>query len=815
MSGIDPHQLFIGHLSDAEGALALDPADLTTHGVIVGMTGSGKTGLGIDLLEDALLQGIPCLVIDPKGDMGNLLLTFPELRPADFRPWIEEAAAAREGITPDELAARTAETWRDGLARSGIEPERISRLRAAAGFTIYTPGSTAGVPLDLVGSLHAPASADDVESLRDEVEGFTAGLLGLVGIEADPLASPEHILIANLVERAWTEGTDLDLATLLGQIQSPPMRRLGVLDLDTFYPPKDRLTLALRLNGLLASPSFAAWNQGRPLDIGTMLHADGRPQAAIVSLSHLSEAERMFVVTMLLSKVVTWTRRQSGTGELRALVYMDEVFGYVPPTAAPPAKKPILTILKQARAHGVGMVLSTQNPVDLDYKAISNAGTWMIGRLQTERDKARLLEGMTSAAGAVDKAAVDASISALEKRQFLFHSTRADAPVRFSTRWAMSYLAGPLTRDQVRRLMGGVAPATAASTAAQPATPVEPAAPAQPAAAAAPAQPAQPAAPAAPAAPPARSLADDETLVAPEVAADSWYLDAAAPWASQVGAAPGGTRLAPALVARVRLLFDDTKADLRETIEWEAVVPLAADGVVDWAGAIRVDYDARDLRREPPAGAAYVLTGAPLDSASWFRTAGSELRRYLHRSQEVTLHANRELKLFSRPDETEADFATRCQSAADEAKDDEVAVLRERITAKADKLRVAIAKHQDRIDELEADVRNQRNQDLISIGSSVLGSILSGRASTTTIARSAGRAATRGQTSAQRIQTIENRIEEANLDLADLEADLREAVAEIEAEWNAKAGAIEPLEVGLEQGDITVDELGLLWLPTN
>ena len=785
---MDPNELFIGHRLDADGPLTIEPSDLTTHGVIVGMTGSGKTGLGIDLLEDALLQGIPCLVIDPKGDMGNLLLAFPELRPADFRPWIEEAVAAREGITPDELAAVTAQTWRDGLARSGITPDRIARLREMAGFTIYTPGSGAGVPLNLVGSLQAPDSADDVEALRDEVEGFTSGLLGLIGIKADPLVSPEHILIANLVERSWSAGQDLDLAALLAQIQDPPMRKLGVLDLDTFYPPGDRAALALKLNGLLASPSFASWNQGRALDIDSLLHADGRPQAAIISISHLSEAERMFVVTMILSKMVTWTRRQSGTGELRALIYMDEVFGYAPPTAAPPTKKPILTILKQARAHGVGMVLSTQNPVDLDYKAISNAGTWMIGRLQTERDKARLLEGMTSAAGEVDTKAIDATISALDKRQFLFHSTRADAPRQFSTRWAMSYLAGPLTRDQIKLLTGDRPAAASADDAADTSVGL-----------------AQPVTP---------ELADDETMVAPEVAdgADVYYLDAAAPWAAEVGAVTGGTRLAPALVARVQMLFDDTKADLRETVEWEAVVPVDQRDV-DWTEAIAVDYDSRDLRRDPPEGAAWVLTDAPIKNKTWFRSATADLKNHLHREQTITLEANRELKLYSRVGESDEAFAARCRDAADEAKDEEVAKIRDRLTSKMDTINTAIAKYQDRIDELQADVRNRRNQDLISIGSSVLGSILGGRNSTTTIARSAGRAATRGRSSAQRISTIENRIEEKNLALEDLEDDLREAIAEIDEEWDEKAQAIEPLEITLEKNDISVDEVSLLWLP--
>ncbi len=449
----------------------------------------------------------------------------------------------------------------------------------------------------------------------------------------------------------------------------------------------------------------------------------------------------MFVVTLILSKMVTWIRRQSGTGELRALIYMDEVFGYVPPTAAPPAKKPVLTILKQARAHGVGMVLSTQNPVDLDYKAISNAGTWLIGRLQTERDKARLLDGMTSAAGEVDKRALDAVISGLDKRQFLLHSTRADEPERFATRWAMSYLAGPLTRDQIKSLMEEHAVDIDASDGT-------------------------------PAAAPGPALAEDETQVAPEVAADTCYLDAAAPWVADVGAVPGGTRLVPALVTRVTMLFDDTTADLRETVEWEAVAPVDA-GDVDWSAAVSVDYDTRDLRRDPPADATYVLPDAPIDSKSWFRTVAADLKSHLHRTQTVTLLANRELKLYSRIDEPEAAFAERCRAAADEAKDEEVATIRDRMEAKIDKIEVAIATYQDRIDELQADVRNRRNQDLISIGSSVLGSILGGRASTSTIARSAGRAATRGQSSAQRIRTIENRIEEKNLALEDLEDDLQ------------------------------------------
>ncbi|MET0831383.1 MAG: DUF87 domain-containing protein, partial [Acidimicrobiia bacterium] len=452
---------FLGGEIDASGertdaVVDYDPADLTTHGVIVGMTGSGKTGLGVIVLEEALLRGTPALILDPKGDMTNLLLTFPELAAADFEPWIDPAEARREKLSPAELAARKAELWRDGLSQWGLDGDRIAELRKAVGFSVYTPGSSAGIPLNIVGSLARPDLDWDVEaeSLRDQIQGFASGLLGLLDIDADPISSKEHILVSNLVEHAWRAGQDLDLAQLVGQIQEPPLRKLGVFETDAFISPKERQQLAVTINGLLASPAFAEWTSGTPIDVAKMLwDGDGRPQAAIVYLAHLSDQERQFIVTLVLSALVTWMRSQQGTGDLRALMYMDEVFGFVPPVAEPPAKRPILTLFKQARAFGVGVLLSTQNPVDLDYKAISNAGTWCIGRLQTERDKLRMLEGLRSAAGDVDVSTLDTAISGLDKRQFILHRTGGEAPVRFTTRWAMSYLAGPLTRSQISTLM--------------------------------------------------------------------------------------------------------------------------------------------------------------------------------------------------------------------------------------------------------------------------------------------------------------------------------------------------------------------------
>lgn len=457
------------------GLILYDSKDLVTHAVCVGMTGSGKTGLCISLLEEAALDGVPSIAIDPKGDLTNLMLTFPELRPEDFRPWINEDDARAKSLSPEEYAAQQAKLWKDGLASWGQDGERIRRLKDAADFAIYTPGSSAGIPISIVSSFAAPAPAirDDSELLRDRVTTTASSLLGLLGLAADPIQSREHILIANLLTAAWRAGEDLDLAALIAQIQKPPMARVGALDLESFYPAKEREQLAVKMNNLLASPGFNAWLEGVPLDVGQLLRTEsGKPRVAIVSIAHLSETERMFFVSLLLNQVLDWVRAQSGTTSLRAVLYMDEIFGYFPPVAEPPSKRPLLTLLKQARAFGLGVVLATQNPVDLDYKGLANTGTWFLGRLQTERDKARVLEGLESVSAAAhaqfDKKEIDALLSGLSQRIFLMNNVHEDAPVVFQSRWAMSYLRGPLTRDQIKKLMDGKRPAVTASAARAP-----------------------------------------------------------------------------------------------------------------------------------------------------------------------------------------------------------------------------------------------------------------------------------------------------------------------------------------------------------
>ncbi len=468
----------------ADGSkLLYDSSDLVTHAVCVGMTGSGKTGLCIGLLEEAAIDNIPAIVIDPKGDLANLLLTFPQLSAEEFAPWVNPDEARNQGIDTATFASQQSELWKKGLGSWEQDGERIARLKNAADFTVYTPGSDAGVPVSILSSFAAPdaKTLDDREALRDRINATATSLLGLVGIDADPVQSREHVLISNLLDTNWRAGKDLDLAGLIAQIQNPPTQKIGVLDLDSFYPAKERFALAMALNNLIASPGFEAWLTGDPLDIGKMLWTDsGKPRISIFSIAHLSDAERMFFVSLLLNQTLSWVRAQSGTTSLRALLYMDEIFGYFPPTAEPPSKKPLLTLLKQARAFGLGVVLSTQNPVDLDYKGLSNAGTWFLGRLQTERDKARVLEGLegaaTQAGAGFDKAAMDTMLSGLGKRVFLMNNVHDKQPTLFETRWTLSYLRGPLARTEIRKLMQNRAgtPAAAPTPKSNAAAPVLP-----------------------------------------------------------------------------------------------------------------------------------------------------------------------------------------------------------------------------------------------------------------------------------------------------------------------------------------------------
>ena len=784
-----PGRLYLGNRLDpssyeaTDERLELDADRFTTHGVIVGMTGSGKTGLGIVLLEEILASGVPALILDPKGDMGNLLLNFPEFRSSDFEPWVDEGQAKRDGLSAAELATKEAAKWQKGLARSEVSPERMRAVRDGVDIRMLTPGSTAGIPVNLVGDLSPPAGSweEQGESIRDEIEGLVSGLLVLVDIEADPLTSREHILLSNLVEHAWKNGRALDLPTLLMQVQDPPLRRLGVFELDTFYPAKERMKLAMRLNGLMASPSFAEWMIGEPLDIHSLLYApDGRPRASIVHLTHLTESERMFVVTLLMTKFVTYMRTLPGTSELRALIYADEVMGFAPPSAEPPSKRPILTLYKQARAHGVGVVMATQNPIDLDYKLMSNAGTWMVGRLQTERDKARIIEGLRSSSGDVDVDAWDARIGELGKRQFLLKSAKSAEPDLFTTRWAMSYLRGPLTRAELLRLkpeghQDSIAPS---ASSAVPTASEDTAAPVAP------------------------SVADGIPVR---------YLDPATPWAREAGVAEGGAELAAGLAVRVRLLFDERVGDIRHEEEWESVIfPLSES--FHPGDAVSVDHDARDFRASAPDGAVYATEGAPIGKKSFFRDAERSIEEHLYREETLELFRNRTLKLYSRPGETEEAFRARCLAAAEDRADADAEKLRDRFETRIKSAQRRMADAERRVRELEVDVSQRRQQEMIAGAGQVLSMFLGGRKRVSGLSGMASRRSQTRRTEERRRSALE-KVEDAQESIVELEEDLTEEVEEIWERWKSAADEVDTFEVPLEKTDVALQEMTLFWAP--
>ncbi|MBL8057142.1 MAG: hypothetical protein JNK29_10615 [Anaerolineales bacterium] len=804
---LDPHT----H-QPTDRRLEYDPRDLTTHAVCVGMTGSGKTGLCVTLLEEAALAGLPAILIDPKGDIANLLLQFPELRPEDFRPWVNVDEARRARLEVDTYAAQTAERWRAGLAEWGLGADDLRRLKDAADWAVYTPGSDAGRPVSILKSLERPDLPwdENQELLRERIAGLCAGLLGLIGVEADPVKSREHILLANLFEHAWKNGEDLDLAGLIAAVQTPPFPKLGVFEVDRFYPEADRLELALRLNAIVAAPSFQSWIGGEPLDVDALLRtADGRPRISILYVAHLSDAERMFFITLLLEQVVSWLRAQPGTTSLRGLLYFDEVFGYLPPHPFnPPSKVPLLRLLKQARAFGLGVMLVTQNPVDLDYKGLTNTGTWLIGKLQTERDKARLLDGLQTVASAqrgaaLDLPALDTLISALAPRTFLLHNVHADGPAVFQTRWAMSYLAGPLTREQLRVFKP--APSETPASFTLPGDGHKPrAASAKPAAFSP-----GPASPTViPAAVPQYFLPVTRTLE-----------DAVAAWREATGnkRAQFGQAVElvyrPALLAQAVVRYTQARAglntDRRFTYWAEGPLP---DFAPHWREHETRSVNAAALARQAPPAARQ--TGEPpagLSDPKRLAAWQKDLVNYLYRTADFTLHENPRLKLFSRPGQSFEEFRAQCQAAADQGLHDEVRAIREKYDRKLDRLEDKLVAEQRELQEGEDELRAREAESRWTGIENVLGLVLGYTPyrpmSTATgkdrLAKKARADLEQSEESVQRLQT----------QITALKQEAQAGFQASQAKWQAVAEGIRELRVTPRRSDILVELFGLGWRP--
>ena len=769
---------YLGRAKSDNNLLLYDSKDLVTHAVCVGMTGSGKTGLCITLLEEAAIDGIPAIIIDPKGDLCNLLLTFPNLSPQDFAPWVEEGVDA----------AQQAKLWKEGLAKWGQDGERIKRLRDAADFRIYTPGSNAGLPVSILKSFAAPPETirQDNESLAERINTTVTSLLGLIGIDADPIRSREHILLSNILNQEWSTGRDLDLGGLIQKIQSPAITKVGVMDLDSFFPASDRFELAMALNHLLASPSFASWMEGEPLDIQKLLYTDkGKPRLAIFSIAHLADSERMFFVSLLLNQVLGWMRTQSGTSSLRAILYMDEIFGYFPPVANPPSKLPLLTLLKQARAFGLGVVLATQNPVDLDYKGLANTGTWFIGRLQTERDKARVLEGLEGIASGTgqkfDRQQMEQLLAGLNNRIFLMNNVHDDAPEVFETRWAMSYLRGPLTRAQIKLLMDPLKEGVTSAAAPAPVAETISSTRAQ----------------------------SDRPVLPPEIT--QYFIPV-----RSSGEANAKLSYHPMLLGVADVRYSNSKST--DTTQQLALLAPITDGPVslDWSSATALELPAEDLEAQPEAGASFVEVPTTATKPKAYATWNKDFANWIYRNQRLELLESPTLEIASNPGESERDFRVRLQQLAREKRDEAVENLRRKYAPKIEQLEDRKRRAEQAVEREKEQAKGQKLQTAISFGATLLSSFMGRkRVSMSTLGRAttAVRGAGRSMKEADDVDRAEENVAAIEQKLADLDTEFKAETAALEGAFDPQTEELGKVSLKPTKANIAVKLLTLAWAP--
>lgn len=770
---IDPST---GKLED-DNLLLYESKNLTTHAVCVGMTGSGKTGLGIVILEEAAIDKIPAIIIDPKGDLSNLLLTFPNLSPEEFKPWIDAAEGERKGMNAEEYAEYMAKTWKDGLAAWGENPERIKKFKNSVDLAIYTPASKAGIPISILSSFAAPSKEEmlDTTAVREKILSLTSSLLGLLGIDADPIKSREHILISTIIQSAWQNGINLDIAALIQQVQKPPFSKIGALDIDTFYPPKDRMGLSISLNNLLASPGFQAWMEGQPLDIAQLLYTNkGKPKLSIISIAHLPDSERMFFVTLLLNEFVTWTRRQPGTSSLRALLYMDEIFGFFPPIATPPSKLPMLTLLKQARAFGVGIILATQNPVDLDYKGLANCGTWFIGKLQTDRDKARVLEGLKVASnGEVDANTLDKMLALTGQRIFIMRSIYEKDPILFQTRWTLSYLRGPLTLPQIASLtniseefaeeksLPSLAQKKNGALGSKPNVP----------------------------------LGIDEFFINPSDSQPPVHYE-------------------PKVLGMAKIHFVDSKNQVDVWKDINFALPADDEGKnVHWEEGVNIPDLKNQLKKEPLPNSTFGELPSGLMQEKNYPLFAKQLAAVLYQNQTFTIYQTANPTIVSKADESEKDFRIRLSHELRERRDDLVKKLREKYSAKIAVLSDKVKRAQEKTAEKQQKAGLQKIQTAISFGSAVIGALFGRKLTKGTISQTGTslRRATQISKDSQEVTQAEEDVKTYQQQLQDLEKQMDSEISALISSDDADTIKLDTISVRPRKSDISVERVSLVW----
>ena len=782
--------LYLGKDAESQAKVEIDPDSFTTHGVILGMTGSGKTGLALSMLEEMVEAGIPIIAIDPKGDLPNLALLFPEFTSQDFAGWTDPSEATRAGVDLPTLAAQKAESWKKGLSDWDINALDVARLKAKLDLRLLTPGSNVGRPVNMLGDLQPPAADLEPEARAELATGIISGLLSLVEADVDPVRDPRHVLLTAVLSHFWEKGSSLSLEDLITHLVDPPFPKVGVFPVDRFLSADDRMKLALQLNNLVASPSFATWKQGETLDVAALMApVEGRTPVNIFYLAHLGEKERQFFVARLMNQVLTWSRGLAGSSSLRALIYFDEVAGYLPPYPANPASKPpILTLLKQSRAVGVGLCLATQNPVDLDYKAMSNMGTWMIGRLQTAQDRERVRDGLLSAAGGLSPAELDAEFSKLQPRTFLLKSARSDRPTILKTRWAMSYLRGPVTLQELKGLpidTSGAAPA----------------APSEPAVASASTGNEK-------AAPPPAPKGFGQSFLDPRYAFGTHHGGA---FELHKGAARADQTVLfkPALRATLKLAFSESKESFL-LHQQHHYVAFPLDGVKDATSLFSaLPLETENLLGKPPEEGRFVELPEAFDQTEELAGARESLVDHLYRTLTATRFVNKAVGLYSKPDESREAFAARCLEASEDLEEQAAVKLRAKLQTKIDRVESQMTKAQDKVTRLAQTEKGKKLEGLWGAGEMLL-SIFTKRKKSFSSVLSKSRQATEAST---RTTQAEGELEKLQESITALQSELETELAALDEQFAQKAEAIEESEIRLAKKDIAVDTFELLWVP--
>lgn len=739
--------------------------NFTTHAAIIGMTGSGKTGLGIGIIEEAAIDNIPSIVIDPKGDMGNLCLTDPEFKPESFEPWVMDEAQSKNE-DPAAYAKKIAGIWEEGIEKWGQDRARVEKFHRVEK-TIYTPGSSAGVAVNVMSSLQAPPTEvmEQSDTLAAYLKSTVTGLLSFVGIEADPLESKEYILLAQIISKSWFGQNGLSIESLIGKIINPGFEKIGVLPLEDFYPQDKRFSLATKFNALLASPSFAQWLKGEDLDIQKLLYDEnGKAKVAIFSISHLNDNERMFFVTLLLNKYIAWMRRQSGTSALKTILYMDEIFGFFPPTKNPPSKEPMLLLLKQARAFGVGVVLSTQNPVDIDYKGLSNIGTWMIGRLQTTQDIDRVIEGLGGKVGSsFSKSEIRQLLSNLEKRTFFLKSAHLEDIRLFSTRWVLSYLKGPLKKDEISALMQEK---RKKQTELEVRNPV--------------------------------SANVDDFMLYQDIddsIVQYYELDVTQ-----------GNRFAPALGAKVKVHYYQVRRNIDEVYEHRFELPLSPkEDFIDWEQAVEVEEDFTQFSRTAPQEASFGALPESVLSDKGLKKSTSALEEMIYRAKSLEIFRCNAPKLESKVRESRTDFTVRLQDLLDDAKETEIEKLQERYGKKEQVLLDRLSRAKARVEKESSDSTSS----MIETGIAVLGALF-GKTSPSKI----GTAVRKGSKVLKErgdISRAEERLNKIQTDIEDLEYELEDKIDALATNYDIENCEIEIVTIKPKKSDIDVEQCAIVW----